>query len=133
VLHGEGEASLGSDMVDLCVLVDVDDLALIFPLYVHFKQGGRGRYSSRRLTMAAAFPQLLSHCAEGWKGSQVPYVVAEGIEALGTIYVHVRTTPSAPWGRLQRLWLAGLSEQPVRYMYFVLRLGGKGGRHTPHV
>jgi hypothetical protein len=26
----------------------------------------------------------------------VPYVVAEGIEALGTIYVHVRTTPLAP-------------------------------------
>jgi hypothetical protein len=28
------------------------------------------------------------------------------------------------------LWLAGLSEQPVRYMYFVLRLGGKGGREA---
>jgi hypothetical protein len=30
VLHGEDEASSGSDMVDLCVLVDADDLALIF-------------------------------------------------------------------------------------------------------
>jgi hypothetical protein len=48
----------------------------LFALTRHrLAEGVRGGYSSRRLTMAAAFPQLLSHCAEGRKGSQVPYVV----------------------------------------------------------
>jgi hypothetical protein len=87
--------------------------------------------------MAAAFPQLLSHCAEGWKGSQVPYVVAEGIEALGTIYahVHVRTTPSAPkvLASFAALVAGGIKRAASQIHVFCAAVGREGWRHTPHV
>jgi hypothetical protein len=70
----------------------------------------------------------------------VPYVVAEGIEALGTIYVHVRTTPSAPkvLGSFAALVAGGIKRAASQVHVFCAAVGREGreregGRHTPHV
>lgn len=64
----------------------------------------------------------------------MPYVVAEGIEALGTIYVHVRTTPSAPkaLGSFAALVAGGIKRASQVHVFCaaVGREGREGGtRH----